>query len=76
MTDKDTSTESRVTALESTIAFQEQTIVDLSDVICEQRKEIDLLNSQVRDIAERITRNAETAHTDGELPAQEKPPHY
>ena len=33
--------ESRLTDLESTLAFQERTIQDLSDVICRQQQDID-----------------------------------
>lgn len=68
--------EKRLTDVETAIAFQEQTISDLSDVICRQQQELDLLKAQLRDVTKRMDRD-ENARVAGEvLPADEKPPHY
>ena len=66
--------EQRLNDLESTIAFQEQTISELNEVIIEQQKRIEelerftkLLNTQVERAISMI---------DSGPPANEKPPHY
>ena len=67
--------DTRLTNLESTIALQEQTISDLSDVIVRQQAEIDLLKAQVRVITQRMEQGND-ALLGGESPADQKPPHY
>ena len=67
--------DTRLTNLESTIALQEQTISDLSDVIVRQQAEIDLLKAQVKVITHRMEQGND-ALPGGESPAHEKPPHY
>jgi uncharacterized coiled-coil protein SlyX len=69
-----TTSESRLTDLESTLVFQERIIQDLSDVICEQRKEIDVLKTEVKKLAERFEQDA-LPGTEGAA-APETPPHY
>ena len=69
-------TENRITDLESTLAFQEKTIEELSDVICRQQTEIDHLKAQVKDILERMTHSEEGTPSGEECPVLEKPPHY
>ena len=67
--------EERLVEIETKIAFQEQTIEDLNDVIYEQQQEIerlasvcDILVKQVKELSEFIPEN--------DAPANEKPPHY
>ena len=67
--------EERLVKIEMKIEFQEQTIKDLNDVICEQQNEIqrlakicDLLSKQGNEFSEFTSRI--------DAPANEKPPHY
>ena len=68
--------EDRLTDVESTIAFQEKTIGELSDVICRQHEEIDLLKAQVENIIERMAHDEEETLPSEALPTLEHPPHY
>ena len=68
--------ENRLANVESTLAFQEKTIEELSDVICRQQTEIDLLKAQVKDVLERMEHNEEESLSGDDFPAVEKPPHY
>jgi SlyX protein len=67
--------EERLVKIEIKIEFQEQTIKDLNDVICEQQNEIqrlakicDRLSKQGKEFSEFTSRI--------DAPANEKPPHY
>ena len=68
--------DARLTALETNIAFQEQTIHELSDVIHEQRQELDALKAEVRKIAERMTEEEGQPFSADGMPPVELPPHY
>lgn len=67
--------DTRLTHVESTLAFQEKTIGDLSDVIFRQQEEIDRLKAHVKEITDRMTQDEDDL-AGGGLPANEKPPHY
>ena len=54
--------------IETQLAFQEQTIKELNDVLYEQQQEIDRLTKRVEELSESIPGM--------EAPANEKPPHY
>lgn len=60
--------------VQSKIAFLEQAIAELSDVVFRQHKEIQVLELQLKAIRERLdsTRLDETPRT----AEQERPPHY
>lgn len=67
--------EERFINIETKIAFQDQTIQDLNDVLYEQQQQIeklasicDLLMRQVKEIAALAPKSS--------APANEKPPHY
>ena len=60
--------EERLVKIETQLAFQEQTIKELNDVLYEQQKEIDRLTKMVEEFLETIPAT--------EAPANEKPPHY
>ena len=67
--------DTHLTNLESTIAFQEQTISDLSDVVVRHQEEIDLLKAQVKEITDSMAQGKDDLPGGG-LPENEKPPHY
>ena len=67
--------EERLRDIEIKLAYQEKTIKDLNDVICEQQKEIEKLDF----ICKALTKNnREYAQMvlGSDAPADEKPPHY
>ncbi len=68
-------TESRLTDLESTLAFQERTIQDLSDVICRQQQDIDTLAKQVQILVQKMEQSETPADNAGEAEST-VPPHY
>ena len=63
----------RLTEIETKLSFQENTIVQLNDVVCKQQDEIDRLSDELR----RITQHMKTSSgiESGDL-VDEKPPHY
>ncbi len=66
-------TESRITELETRLAFQEQTLLDLDKVICTQQGTIDKLSRQFSQLTERL----EDMHSGSKAPeGPEVPPHY
>jgi len=60
--------EERLIRIETQLAFQEQTIRDLNDVLYIQQQEIDRLTEKLEELAKSIPPMEE--------PANEKPPHY
>ena len=67
--------EERLVKIEMKIAFQEETIKELNEVVCEQQNQIqrlsticDVLTKQGKDFSEFSSRI--------DAPANEKPPHY
>ncbi|MBT3192480.1 MAG: SlyX family protein [Verrucomicrobia bacterium] len=67
--------ESRLTDIESTLAFQERTIQDLSDVICGQQTELDSLKAEIKKLTERLNHDALPGGDGADAPP-ELPPHY
>ena len=67
--------EERLVEIETKIAFQEQTIKDLNDVLYEQQQEIERLGSICDALVKRVKElSGFTSEIDA--PANEKPPHY
>lgn len=65
--------------LQSRLAFQEQTLADLNDVVARQTEQIDRLEQQLRALAGkyRDLREAVEQAPEGDSPlADERPPHY
>lgn len=65
--------------LQSRLAFQEQTLADLNDVVARQAEQIGRLEQQLRALAGkyRDLRDAvEQSPGDGDSPVDERPPHY
>ncbi len=67
--------EERLVEIETKIAFQEQTIMDLNDVVYEQQKEIQRLGSICDALMKNINKISELS-PESTAPAHERPPHY
>ncbi len=66
--------EQRIIDIESKIAFQEETLQVLNDVICEQQKQIDKLVATCKLLDERI--NDLLVASDDTQVFDEPPPHF
>ncbi len=62
----------RIDALESRLAYQDQTIEQLNETITAQWKQIDALTRQLAALSERM----HEAEGNAPAPANERPPHY
>jgi SlyX protein len=62
----------RLDALESRVAYQDETIETLNATITAQWKQIDGLNRQIAMLSERL----QEAEAGQGAPANERPPHY
>ena len=62
----------RIDALESRLAYQDQTIEQLNETITAQWKQIDALTRQLAALTERL----QEAEASAPAPANERPPHY
>lgn len=65
--------------LQSRLAFQEQTLIDLNEVVARQAEQIDRLEQHLRALAGkyRDLRDAvEQSPGEGDSLADERPPHY
>lgn len=67
--------EERLVEIETRIAFQEQTIKEMSDVIYKQQQEIDRLYSTCAALEKQNIKFEELSQGI-DAPANEKPPHY
>jgi SlyX protein len=67
--------EERLVGIETKIAFQEQTIKELSDVLYEQQQEIERLGSICDALVKRVKELSEFI-PGIDAPANDKPPHY
>ncbi|NQU38553.1 MAG: SlyX family protein [Lentisphaerae bacterium] len=65
----------RLTALEVSVAFQEKTLHDMSEVLYRQQEELDRLKTQVETIRERMTEDEQPLSAN-DMPPVELPPHY
>lgn len=68
--------EDRLQALEILIADQEKTIHELSDMVTDQWKAIDVLKAQVRHLTDRLKRTEERLPDGASTVTDERPPHY
>ncbi len=64
----------RIVEIETKIAYQEDTIIQLNKVVCEQQKQIDQLETTCKLLIERM-RELSSAEETGK-PKIEIPPHY
>ena len=70
--------ESRIEAIETKIAYQEDTIAQLNDVVCRQQNQIDALEMLTQQLLGRVRDLSEVAVQSGGAfaEADERPPHY
>ncbi len=64
----------KITDLETRLAQQEHTLDELSDVVAEQSRVIDLLREQLRRMTDRVAQVEDSAPDKG--PDEPPPPHY
>ena len=62
----------RIDRLETRLAYQDDTIETLNQIITAQWKQIDALTRQIAQLNERL----QEAETNSPGPANERPPHY
>jgi SlyX protein len=67
--------EERIIRLEETVALQERTIEELSDVLAAQQKQIDAMERLLQAVATRL-QAAFTVGATTAAPPDEAPPHY
>lgn len=67
-------TNSRLETIESKLAFQELTTLQLSDTLHQQQKQIDHLELLCQQLIGRVQEMVDTLNTDSII--DEKPPHY
>ena len=67
--------ENRLVEIETKIAFQEKTITDLNEVLCEQQQEIARLGAICDTLLRRVKMLSEFM-PGIDAPANDKPPHY
>ena len=66
--------EDRLIEIETRIAYQEDTIQQLNDIVTKQQRQIDKLEDLSKSLTERY-QSLQTTETDLNM-ADEKPPHY
>lgn len=64
--------------LQTTVAFQERNLHELTDIVTAQQKQIDLLKAELKLLRERLGYLEDAQHQGAQpfSPADEKPPHY
>ncbi|MCJ9706909.1 MULTISPECIES: SlyX family protein [unclassified Bradyrhizobium] len=72
MTNEIKSLGERIDALETRLAYQDDTIETLNQTITAQWKQIDLLTRKIAELGERL----QEAEANAPGPANEPPPHY
>jgi SlyX protein len=66
----------RLEELESRLAFQDDLIESLNQVVARQDRELAQLDRRVRELERRLAELAEAAASSGAPPGHEVPPHY
>lgn len=64
----------RLTKLEMKLAYAEETIATLDQIVTEQAKEIALLTARLEKLEKRVTNLADEEQ--GSLKGDQRPPHY
>lgn len=70
--------EERLISMEIKIAYQEDTITQLNDIVCEQQNQIDALERLTQQLLGRVRDLSDSASqsVNGMSAADERPPHY
>jgi len=68
--------ESRLDELESRMAFQDDLIESLNEIIARQDRDLARLELRVKSLTDKLNDIAESAATPAETPGHEVPPHY
>lgn len=76
MTRRDPGIESRLDELESRLAFQDDHIESLNEIIVRQDRELRRLELRVKTLADKLNDFAESAAMPGASSGHEVPPHY
>lgn len=73
-----TMSEERIVTIETKLAYQEDTITQLNDVICQQQNQIDALERLTQQLLGRVRDLSDVATQSGGgfSSADERPPHY
>ena len=71
-----TNTDGRLTRLEEELAFQEQKLEGLNSALVLQQKQLDKMERELLELAQRLKAALEAMEEAGQGPASEKPPHY
>jgi len=71
-------TEQRIVTIETKLAYQEDTIAQLNDVICRQQNQIDALEHLTQQLLGRVRDLSDVATQSGGVlsASDERPPHY
>ena len=64
--------EQRLMEVEMQLAFQEDLLQSLNDVVIEQKKQMELMATELRSMREQVS----GLNSDGAKNVNEKPPHY
>ena len=67
--------EQRIIEIETRLAYQEQTLAELNDVLTDQQAQLTRLEGLNKALEARLTAIAEAMPRDGGVP-DERPPHY
>jgi SlyX protein len=65
----------RLIEIETKLAFQEDAIQALNDVVCRQQRQIEQLQAALKLLIDRYRQLSET-QSSGNKPTDERPPHY
>jgi SlyX protein len=68
------STEERIIELETKVAYQEDTIQQLNDIVADQQRKLDLVENSLRTLVAKFKDVSEGVSNIN--PLHEKPPHY
>jgi SlyX protein len=70
--------EDRLISIEIKIAYQEDTIAQLNDIVCKQQNQIDALENLTQQLLGRVRDLSDTASQSGNTlsAVDERPPHY
>ena len=72
----DSNNDSRLEELESRLAFQDDLIESLNEIVARQDRDLSLLTHRLTELESRLREIAEAASSPGDPAGHEAPPHY